>query len=127
MALDHVYMLGGVTCHMLPHLSGVPHLHVNRLLKSKSQRVSSNCYKSSNNLVKNNINLSFDRNQTNQRGTNYSQCFLTSDKTFHTSLSLSFSCEIKNIDGFKKNTISNLNTLCNATLFKEVQPKLTPS
>ena len=23
-------MLGGVTRHMLPHLSGVPHLHVNR-------------------------------------------------------------------------------------------------
>ena len=27
---DHVYMLGGVTRHMLPHLPGVPHLHVNR-------------------------------------------------------------------------------------------------
>ena len=26
----HVYMIGGVTRHMLPHLSGVPHLHVNR-------------------------------------------------------------------------------------------------
>ena len=25
-------MLGGVTCHMLPHLPGVPHLHVNRPL-----------------------------------------------------------------------------------------------
>ena len=25
-------MLGGVTRHMLPHLSGVPHLHVNRPL-----------------------------------------------------------------------------------------------
>ena len=25
-------MIGGVTCHMLPHLSGVPHLHVNRPL-----------------------------------------------------------------------------------------------
>ena len=24
---DHVYMLGGVTGHMLPHLPGVPHLH----------------------------------------------------------------------------------------------------
>ena len=27
---DHVYMIGGVTWHMLPHLPGVPHLHVNR-------------------------------------------------------------------------------------------------
>ena len=27
---DHVYMIVGVTRHMLPHLSGVPHLHVNR-------------------------------------------------------------------------------------------------
>ena len=26
------YMIGGVTRHMLPHLSGVPHLHVNRPL-----------------------------------------------------------------------------------------------
>ena len=25
-------MIGGVTCHMLLHLSGVPHLHVNRPL-----------------------------------------------------------------------------------------------
>ena len=25
-------MIGGVTRHMLPHLSGVPHLHVNRPL-----------------------------------------------------------------------------------------------
>ena len=25
-------MLGGVTRHILPHLSGVPHLHVNRPL-----------------------------------------------------------------------------------------------
>ena len=25
-------MLGGVTWHMLPHLPGVPHLHVNRPL-----------------------------------------------------------------------------------------------
>ena len=25
------YMIGGVISHMLPHLSGVPHLHVNRL------------------------------------------------------------------------------------------------
>ena len=25
-------MIGGVTCQMLPHLSGVPHLHVNRPL-----------------------------------------------------------------------------------------------
>ena len=27
---DHVYMIGGVTRRMLPHLYGVPHLHVNR-------------------------------------------------------------------------------------------------
>ena len=27
-------MIGGVTCHMLPHLSDVPHLHVNRPLAS---------------------------------------------------------------------------------------------
>ena len=26
---DHVYMIGEVTLHMLPHLSGVPHLHGN--------------------------------------------------------------------------------------------------
>ena len=26
------YMIGGVTRQMLPHLSGVPHLHVNRPL-----------------------------------------------------------------------------------------------
>ena len=26
-------MLGGMTRHMLPHLPGVPHLHVNRPLK----------------------------------------------------------------------------------------------
>ena len=26
-------MIGGVTRHMLPHLSGVPHLHVNRPLE----------------------------------------------------------------------------------------------
>ena len=25
-------MIGGVTCHMLPHLAGVPQLHVNRSL-----------------------------------------------------------------------------------------------
>ena len=25
-------MVGGVTCQMLPHLTGVPHLHVNRPL-----------------------------------------------------------------------------------------------
>ena len=76
-------MISGVTRHMLSQLSGVPHLHVNRSLKSKSQRVSSNCYKSSNNLVKNNINLSLDRKQTNQRGTNYSGIvrYLSSDKT----------------------------------------------
>ena len=29
-------MLGGVTRHMLPHLPGVPHLHVNRPLKKCS-------------------------------------------------------------------------------------------
>ena len=27
-------MIGGVTRRMLPHLSGVPHLHVNRLLNT---------------------------------------------------------------------------------------------
>ena len=27
---DHVYMMGGETHHMLPHLSGAPHLHVYR-------------------------------------------------------------------------------------------------
>ena len=27
---DHVNMIGGVTRHMLPHLAGVPHVHVNR-------------------------------------------------------------------------------------------------
>ena len=26
----HLYMIGGVIRHMLPHPSGVPHLHVNR-------------------------------------------------------------------------------------------------
>ena len=26
---DHVYMLGGMTRYMLPHLPVVPHLHVN--------------------------------------------------------------------------------------------------
>ena len=31
-------MIGGVTRHMLPHLSGVPHLHVNRsLARAKSE------------------------------------------------------------------------------------------
>ena len=29
-------MLGGVTRHMLPHLPGVPHLHVNRPLDKKN-------------------------------------------------------------------------------------------
>ena len=29
-------MIGGVTHTMLPHLSGVPHLHVNRLLDKRS-------------------------------------------------------------------------------------------
>ena len=28
-------MIGGVTCHTFPHPSGVPHLHVNRLLNDK--------------------------------------------------------------------------------------------
>ena len=28
--LTRLYMLGGVTHHLLPHLPGVPHLHVNR-------------------------------------------------------------------------------------------------
>ena len=30
---DYVYMKGGVTRHMLPHLSGVPHLDLNRPLE----------------------------------------------------------------------------------------------
>ena len=30
--MAHIYMIGWVTHHMLPHLSGVPHLHVNRAL-----------------------------------------------------------------------------------------------
>ena len=30
-------MLGGVTRHMLPHLPGVPHLHVNRPLTNTVQ------------------------------------------------------------------------------------------
>ena len=29
---DHVYMIGGVTRQMLPHLYGVFHVHVNRPL-----------------------------------------------------------------------------------------------
>ena len=29
-------MIGGVTRRMLPHLSGVPHLHINRPLESLS-------------------------------------------------------------------------------------------
>ena len=29
-------MIGGVTRHMLPHLSGVPHLHVNRPLRIRN-------------------------------------------------------------------------------------------
>ena len=29
-------MIGGVTHHMLPHLPGVPHLHVNRPLEGKT-------------------------------------------------------------------------------------------
>ena len=28
-------MIGGVTRHILPHLPGVPHLHVNRPLNTK--------------------------------------------------------------------------------------------
>ena len=28
--IDHVYMIGGVTRHMLPHLPGVHYLHENR-------------------------------------------------------------------------------------------------
>ena len=32
---DHVYMIGGVTRRMLPHPSGVPFIHVNRLLERK--------------------------------------------------------------------------------------------
>ena len=32
-------MIGGVTSHMLPHLSGVPHLHVNRLVYIKKYRM----------------------------------------------------------------------------------------
>ena len=31
-------MIGGVTRRMLPHLSGVPHLHVNRPLMLLSER-----------------------------------------------------------------------------------------
>ena len=30
-------MIGGVTRHMLPHLPGVPHLHVNRLLATNKR------------------------------------------------------------------------------------------
>ena len=30
-----LYMTGGVTRHMLPHLFGIPHLHVNRPLVSR--------------------------------------------------------------------------------------------
>ena len=33
-SLDHVYMIGGLTRRVLPHLSGVPHLHINRTLSS---------------------------------------------------------------------------------------------
>ena len=29
-------MLGGVTRHMLPHLTGVPHLHVKKALSPRS-------------------------------------------------------------------------------------------
>ena len=32
-------MLGGVTRHMLPHLSGVPHFHVNRPLETELYRL----------------------------------------------------------------------------------------
>ena len=34
-------MIGGVTLHMLPHLSGVLYLHVNRPLKSSSRELQS--------------------------------------------------------------------------------------
>ena len=32
-------MIGGVTRHMLPHLSGVPHLHGNRPLSIKNVKI----------------------------------------------------------------------------------------
>ena len=32
-------MLGGVTRHMLPHLPGVPHVHVNRPLESPKWQI----------------------------------------------------------------------------------------
>ena len=32
-------MLGGVTRHMLPHLPGVPHLHVNRPLVTRAPEI----------------------------------------------------------------------------------------
>ena len=35
-------MTGGVTRHMLPHLSGVPHLHVNRPLRSGLEGINNN-------------------------------------------------------------------------------------
>ena len=31
-------MIGGVTRHMLPHLSGNPHLHVNRPLEASNNK-----------------------------------------------------------------------------------------
>ena len=36
-------MIDGVTCHMLPHLPGVPHLHVNRPLVLQLVAVSGSC------------------------------------------------------------------------------------
>ena len=35
-------MIGGVTRHMLPHLSGVHHLHVNRPLRSGLEGINNN-------------------------------------------------------------------------------------
>ena len=31
-------MIGGVTRHMLPHLSGIPYLHVNRPLEASNNK-----------------------------------------------------------------------------------------
>ena len=31
-------MIGGVTRHMLPHLCGIPHLHVNRPLEASNNK-----------------------------------------------------------------------------------------
>ena len=35
-------MIGGVTRHMLPHLSGVPYLYVNRPLRSGLEGINNN-------------------------------------------------------------------------------------